>query len=144
VSLGYALLLFLGVWVLRRRWPFAGAGSLLYALLYFAGQFFLEFTRGDEAIYLGSLRLAQVLDLALALAAAGALLALWWRWRAGPEEREDVPKEEGDAGESREAEDALLEKGGSGDTEDAPEPPDVEVSDQDPDAEPPEVNIIEE
>jgi hypothetical protein len=51
----------------------------MYALLYFAGQFFLEFTRGDEAIYLGSLRLAQVIDLALVLAAALGLLLLWWR-----------------------------------------------------------------
>ena len=142
VGIGYALLLFLGVWLLRRRLPFAGACFLLYGLLYFAGQFFLEFTRGDEAIYLGSLRLAQVLDLALALAAAVALLVLWWRWRAGPEEGEDAPQEERDDGESGEAEDALLDRGESGDSEDAPEPPDVEASDQDPDAEPPEVNII--
>ena len=142
VGIGYALLLFLGVWLLRRRWPFAGTGFLLYVLLYFTGQFFLEFTRGDEAIYLGSLRLAQVLDLALALAAAVTLLVLWWRWRAGPEEGGDAPQEERDDGESGEAEDTLLETGVAGDTGDAPEPPDVEASDQDPDAEPSEVNII--
>lgn len=82
VGLGYALLLFVGVWLLRGRWPFAGAGFLMYSLLYFAGHFFLEFTRGDEAIYLGPWRLAQVLDVVLALAAAVALLLLWRRARA--------------------------------------------------------------
>ena len=51
----------------------------MYGLLYFSGQFFLEFTRGDEAIYLGPLRLAQWLDLAFALAAAVGLLLLWWQ-----------------------------------------------------------------
>lgn len=79
VGLGFSLLLFVGIWLLRGRWPFDGAGFLMYSLLYFAGHFFLEFTRGDEAIYLGPWRLAQVLDLALALAAAGVLLALWRR-----------------------------------------------------------------
>ena len=90
VGLGYSLLLFLGAWLLRRRLPFAGACFLLYVLLYFAGQFFLEFTRGDEAIYLGTLRLAQVLNLVLALAAGVVLLVLWWRWRAGPEEEAEA------------------------------------------------------
>jgi hypothetical protein len=111
VGLGYSLLLLLGVWLLRRRLPFAGACFLLYALLCFAGQFFLEFTRGDEAIYLGTLRLAQVLDLALALAAGVALLVLWWRWRAGPEEQEDVPEEEGEDAEAKEAGDTQEEEG---------------------------------
>ncbi|MDX9830740.1 MAG: prolipoprotein diacylglyceryl transferase, partial [Anaerolineae bacterium] len=63
VALGFSLLLAAGIWLLRGHWPFPGASFLLYGLLYFAGQFFLEFTRGDEAIYLGSLRLAQIIDL---------------------------------------------------------------------------------
>lgn len=78
VGLGFALLLFVGVWLLRGHWPFRGAAFLMYTLLYFAGHFFLGFTRGDEAIYLGPWRLAQVFDLVLALAAAAGLLALWW------------------------------------------------------------------
>jgi phosphatidylglycerol:prolipoprotein diacylglycerol transferase len=81
VGLGFALLLFVGVWLLRGRWPFEGAGFLMYALLYFAGHFFLEFRRGDEAIYLGPWRLAQVFDVVLVLAAAGSLLLLWRRAR---------------------------------------------------------------
>jgi len=78
-GLGFALLLFVGIWLLRGHWPFSGASFLMYCLLYFAGQFFLEFPRGDEAVYLGVWRLTQVLDLALALAAAVGLVALWWR-----------------------------------------------------------------
>lgn len=79
VGLGFSLLLLAGIWLLRGHWPFPGAAFLMYGLLYFAGQFFLEFTRGDEAIYVGSWRLAQVIDLALVLAAAVGLLLLWWR-----------------------------------------------------------------
>jgi phosphatidylglycerol:prolipoprotein diacylglycerol transferase len=52
-GLAFSLVLFLGFWLLRGRWPFSGAAFLMYTLLYFTGQFFLDFTRGDEAIYLG-------------------------------------------------------------------------------------------
>jgi phosphatidylglycerol:prolipoprotein diacylglycerol transferase len=79
VGLAYSLVLFLGFWLLRGHWPFAGASFLMYGLLYLAGQFFLEFTRGDEAVYVGPWRLAQVLNLVLALAAAVGLLLLWWQ-----------------------------------------------------------------
>jgi hypothetical protein len=78
VGIAFALLLFVGTWLARRSWPFSGATFLIYVLLYFGGQFFLEFTRGDEAIYVGPWRLAQVLNLILALSAAVGLLALWW------------------------------------------------------------------
>lgn len=110
VGLGYSLLLFLGAWLMRRHWPFAGASFLLYALLYFAGQFFLEFTRGDEAIYVGPWRLAQVLNLVLALAAGVALLMLWWRWRTAGEAQEELvegveePEATGDASEVQKVE----------------------------------------
>ncbi len=79
VGLAFALVLFVGFWLLRGHWPFPGAAFLMYLLLYFAGQFFLEFTRGDEALYLGPLRLAQVLNLVFALAAAVGLIVLWWQ-----------------------------------------------------------------
>jgi phosphatidylglycerol:prolipoprotein diacylglycerol transferase len=121
VGLGYSLLLFLGVWLMRRHWPFAGASFLLYTFLYFAGQFFLEFTRGDEAIYVGPWRLAQVLNLVLALAAGVALLVLWWRWRTVGEEREE-PIEEVEETQA---------------TGDAPEVQKVEGMDQEPVAEEP-------
>jgi phosphatidylglycerol:prolipoprotein diacylglycerol transferase len=88
VGLGYALVLLAGSWLLRRHWPFPGAAFLLYVLLYFAGMFFLEFTRGDEAVYLGPWRLTQVLDLAFALAAAVGLMVLWWRSPAETERAE--------------------------------------------------------
>ncbi len=95
VGLGVSFLLFVGVWLMRRRWPFVGAAFLFYGLLYFAVQFFLEFTRGDEAIYVGPWRLAQVLNLALVLAAGGALLALWWLWRKADEDQVDLTAGEG-------------------------------------------------
>ena len=134
VGLGYALLLFLVVWLMRRRLPFAGASFLLYTFLYFAGQFFLEFTRGDEAIYVGPWRLAQVLNLVLALAAGVALLVLWWRWRTGPEDQGDAPEEEGEA---KEAEDALQEEGVAEGPGAAPEVQEAEGADQEPAAEKP-------
>ena len=85
-GLGFALLLFTGVLLLRGYWPFPGASFLMYGLLYCAGQFFLGFSRADEAIYLGPWRLAQWLDLALALASAVGLLLLWWRAQQSAEE----------------------------------------------------------
>jgi phosphatidylglycerol:prolipoprotein diacylglycerol transferase len=81
IGLGFALLLFAGVWLLRGNWPVVGAGFLMYSLLYFAGHFFLEFTRGDEAVYLGPWRLAQLFDVVLVLAAAAGLLRLWQQAR---------------------------------------------------------------
>jgi phosphatidylglycerol:prolipoprotein diacylglycerol transferase len=103
VGLGYSLVLFLGFWLLRRQWPFAGASFLMYLLLYFAGQFLLEFTRGDEAIYLGPWRLAQWLNLVLALAAAVGLLVLWWQDRTRVEEPAEIQEIE-EAEEPKEAE----------------------------------------
>jgi phosphatidylglycerol:prolipoprotein diacylglycerol transferase len=93
VGLGYALLLFAGFWLLRRHWPFSGASFLMYVLLYFGGLFFLEFTRGDEALYLGPWRLAQWLDLVLALAAAVGLIVLWFRAGQSAEELEEIGSE---------------------------------------------------
>lgn len=85
-SLGVALLLFVAFWLLRRRWPFAGAAFLMLVLLTFASQFFLESKRYDEAIYVGPWRLQQVFDLSFALVAAVGLLVLWWQAREAEEE----------------------------------------------------------
>ena len=80
-GLVYALLLLLGV-VLARRAPFLpGTTFLLYLLFYFAGSFFLGFTRGDESIYLGPWRLEQAVDLLFVLTSAAILLFSWWRHR---------------------------------------------------------------
>jgi phosphatidylglycerol:prolipoprotein diacylglycerol transferase len=79
VGLAYALFLFAVFWLLRARWPFPGAAFFMFVLLYFSGHSFLEFTRGDEAIYLSSWRLPQVLDLVLVLLSSVALLAQWWK-----------------------------------------------------------------
>jgi phosphatidylglycerol:prolipoprotein diacylglycerol transferase len=93
----YALELFLVFWFMRKRWPFYGAAFLMYCLVYFGWQFFLEFTRGDEAIYLfgGLFRLAQIMDLCIVLAAAAGLLVLWWRVRRRPVGTEEPQGSEG-------------------------------------------------
>jgi phosphatidylglycerol:prolipoprotein diacylglycerol transferase len=80
-GLGLALILLILFWLLRKRWPFRGAALMMLGLIYFTAEFFLQSTRGDEAIYVGGWRLAQVFDLALAVLAAGGLLVLWWRAR---------------------------------------------------------------
>jgi phosphatidylglycerol:prolipoprotein diacylglycerol transferase len=114
-GLGLALVLFLVFWLLRKQWPFAGASFLMYNLLYFTGQFFLDFTRGDEAIYLGPWRLAQVFDLVLALAAAAGLMVLWWQVnrQALQVEAEDVDEENEMAEEEASSEGAEPEAGDS-------------------------------
>jgi phosphatidylglycerol:prolipoprotein diacylglycerol transferase len=89
IGFAFSLVLFFVIWFMRRRWPYPGASFLMYLMIYCGGQFFLEFTRGDEAIFLGPWRLAQWLDLVLALVAAGGLLALWWRAREADESAED-------------------------------------------------------
>jgi len=90
VGASFSLILLAVFWLLRRRWPFSGAAFLMLLLLYFTGVFFLEFTRGDEAIYLSGWRLAQIVDLALAVLAGAGLLALWWRARGREEAVEEA------------------------------------------------------
>jgi prolipoprotein diacylglyceryltransferase len=95
VGLAFSLMLFAGFWLLRKQWPFPGAAFLMFVLLYSAGSFFLEFSRGDEAIYLGPWRLAHILNLALVLASAAGLLVLWWQARTKSEEIESAGEAEG-------------------------------------------------
>lgn len=102
-GLALAGVLFIVFWFLRKRWFFCGAAFLMYCLLYFGGQFFVEFTRGDEAIFVGPFRLAQVLNLAIALLAAVGLLILWWMDRRRAGEPEDA-EEQGEAEEAAELE----------------------------------------
>ncbi len=71
-----------GLWaVSRRRWAFPGLVFLLYVLLNSGLQFGLGFVRGDETLYWGGWRVAQLVDLAQMAVAAVALLALWRRER---------------------------------------------------------------
>jgi phosphatidylglycerol---prolipoprotein diacylglyceryl transferase len=90
-GLAFALVLFVGFRLLRDRWPVPGVSFLTYLLIYFAGHVVLEFTRGDEALYLGAWRLSQVLDLVLVFAAGTGLLALWWTGTAVPGARPSQP-----------------------------------------------------
>ena len=86
VGLAYAAVLFVAFWFTREHWRLVGESFLMFALLYFAGLFFLEFTLGSESLYLGPWRVTQVLDLAFVLLAAAGLLALWWQARSAAEE----------------------------------------------------------
>lgn len=70
----YALLFALLWYALHRR-PRPGAPFAAYLLLVGATQFALEFTRGDDTLLIGGLRLAQWLD-AAAVAAGAILLAV--------------------------------------------------------------------
>jgi phosphatidylglycerol:prolipoprotein diacylglycerol transferase len=121
-GLAFSVALFLGILLLRGHWPFAGASFLMYVLLYFAGQFFLEFSRGDEALYLGTWRVAQVLNLAIALAAAVGLLVLWWRASKSAQDQEERSTEASDAAKSMEEGEtdppALITETGNAETED--------------------------
>jgi phosphatidylglycerol:prolipoprotein diacylglycerol transferase len=118
VGLAYSLVLFVGFWLLRGRWPFPGASFLMFLLLYFGGQFFLEFVRGDEALYFGPWRLAQVLDLALALLAAVGLVVLWWQAREAEEQgSEEAEEQESEGAEEQRSEEAEEEEGTEDETE---------------------------
>jgi len=68
-------------WALHRR-PWPGAAFAAYLVLTGATQFMLEFTRGDDSILAGGLRLAQWLDAAAVLAGLALLFALRRRGRA--------------------------------------------------------------
>jgi phosphatidylglycerol:prolipoprotein diacylglycerol transferase len=93
----FSLAIFILLWAARRRWlfdhapfdfalrpcsgraqdrPFPGFAFALYLLLYTSGQFLLEFTRGDEAIYWGLWRVSQWLYLAEAVSALVLLACL--------------------------------------------------------------------
>jgi phosphatidylglycerol:prolipoprotein diacylglycerol transferase len=95
-----SLVIFVLLWAIRRRWPFdpstglrasstqdkpfPGFAFTLYLLLYTSGQFLLEFTRGDEAIYWGPCRVSQWLYLA---EAAAALIFLTYLFRKSKSSR---------------------------------------------------------
>jgi hypothetical protein len=54
----------------------------MYLLLYTGGQFLLEFTRGDEAIYWGPWRVSQWIYLAEAVLALIFLACLLWKFKS--------------------------------------------------------------
>lgn len=66
-------------WLLHYR-PWPGLPFAAYLALTGAGQFALGFMRGDDALVLGGLRIAQWLDLTAAV--GGIALAVLLRWRA--------------------------------------------------------------
>ncbi len=59
----WSLLIFALLLLVGRKTLKPGLVFFVYLLLYFGGGFFLEFSRGDETLYLGSWRVGQVIDL---------------------------------------------------------------------------------
>lgn len=78
VGAALSLAIFVILWLWRNRQPFRGFSFSLYVLLCFGGQFLLNFTRGDETLYVGPLRLSQLVDLGLAV---WAVISLGYLWR---------------------------------------------------------------
>jgi len=60
IAVVWCLLILAVVWLQQRRPAPAGTRFLLYVLLYSMGMFGLEFMRGDETIFIGTWRLAQI------------------------------------------------------------------------------------
>lgn len=71
----YAVIFALCWWALHRR-PWPGAAFATYLLLTGTSQFALEFTRGDDTLVLGGLRLAQWLDAIAVLVGLALVLFL--------------------------------------------------------------------
>lgn len=89
----YALLFALLWYALHRR-PWPGSAFAAYLLLVGVTQFALEFTRGDDTLLVGGLRLAQWLDAAVV---AGAILLAALR-RRSRHAAEAAPDQEGAVG----------------------------------------------
>ncbi len=90
----YALMFAL-LWYLLHRRPWPGLSFAAYLLLTGATQFALEFTRGDDTLLVGGLRLAQWLDAAAVVAGLTLIVALRGRGRPATEA---TPKEEASVG----------------------------------------------
>ncbi|MBU1879157.1 MAG: prolipoprotein diacylglyceryl transferase [Chloroflexi bacterium] len=76
IEMAVLLALFGLLWGLRRRWPFEGAGFLVYAIVTSAACFIIELLRGDAVMAVGPLRATQVLGGIICLTAIAALV---WR-----------------------------------------------------------------
>jgi phosphatidylglycerol:prolipoprotein diacylglycerol transferase len=75
LQVGLFVGLFLGLLILAARRPRAGTLFLAYWLAAAAANFALGFLRGDETVYLGTLRLDQLVDLTFVGIAGGTWLA---------------------------------------------------------------------
>jgi len=75
-EIGLFVALFVGLIVLAARKPRAGTLFLAYLLVAAAANFALGFWRGDETVFVGALRVDQIVDLIFGALALGALI---WR-----------------------------------------------------------------
>lgn len=64
---------------IRRNRPFAGFSALLFLILFSFSQGLLEFTRGDESLYLGGYRFAQTFSWAILVFSVVGMVIMWRR-----------------------------------------------------------------
>lgn len=89
----WALVLFLSLWLTRKKVWRDGLRYWLFVAAYSLGMFLLGFTRGDDMLTVGSWRIDQLLD---ALLFASALFALaWLRRKPRPVPSQGLPVEAG-------------------------------------------------
>jgi phosphatidylglycerol:prolipoprotein diacylglycerol transferase len=69
-EMGAYLVVFLIVWLTRKRFQTDGSSFLVYLAAYGAARFMVEFFRGDPALFAGAIPAAQVVGVALILASA--------------------------------------------------------------------------
>ena len=78
IGAAWALLLFVSLWLTRKKPWRDGTRYWSFVAAYSLGAFLLGFTRGDDVPTVGSWRIDQLLD---ALLFASAISALVWLWR---------------------------------------------------------------
>ena len=74
-EMGAYFVVFLIVWLTRKRFKAEGSSFLVYLAAFGAARFLMEFFRGDPALLAGSVPAAQVVGVALVLASA---LGFYW------------------------------------------------------------------
>jgi phosphatidylglycerol:prolipoprotein diacylglycerol transferase len=72
----WSLLIFALLLLIGRKTLKPGLVFLVYVLLYFGGEFFLEFSRGHETLYVGAWRVGQVIDLIVIVLAVALKIVL--------------------------------------------------------------------
>jgi phosphatidylglycerol:prolipoprotein diacylglycerol transferase len=80
--------IFIYLWMTRKRPAKDGYTTMRYLLLYSLGRFGVEFLRADS-LWLGSLRAAQLVSLAL-IALSATLIIVWRLWLPEPQSRKPV------------------------------------------------------
>ena len=74
-EMGAYFMVFLIVWLTRRRFKTDGSSFLVYLAAFGVARFFMEFFRGQPALFAGTIPAAQVVGVALVLA---SIIGFYW------------------------------------------------------------------